>query len=137
MATIPASPGLEQVPVVAFFAHVDTSPDFSGTAVKPIVHRRWRGRPIRFPDAPQLVLDARQSPELQAHVGDDLVTASGQSLLGADDKAGIAILMTLVSHLLGRSSFKHGPLRVCFLPDEEVGRHGARTLDLNLLGARN
>jgi tripeptide aminopeptidase len=135
MASLPASAGLEGLPVVAFFGHVDTAPDFCASGVKPIVHRRWAGQPIRLPDDPARVLDPEQLPELRAVVGGDLVTASGTTLLGADDKAGIAIIMSLASHLLEHAGLPHGPLRVCFLPDEEVGRHGARTLDLDRLGA--
>lgn len=135
MATVPASPGGEALPTVAFLAHVDTASDFCATGVKPLVHRRWNGKPIRLPDDPTRVLDARHNPELKAVRGHDLITASGTTLLGADDKAGVAIIMALAEHLRAQPELPHGPVRLCFLPDEEVGLRGAQTLDLDRLGA--
>jgi tripeptide aminopeptidase len=135
MATIPASVRGSKSPTIAFLSHVDTSGDFSGTGVKPIVHRRWNGRPIRLPDDPSRILDPKHDPDLASMVGKDIVTASGRTLLGGDDKAGVAIIMTLVEHLLTHAELPHGPLRVCFLPDEEVGLRGAAQLDLDRLGA--
>ncbi len=134
MATIPATSARKKLPTVAFLAHVDTAPDFSGTGVKPIVHRKWNGQVIRLPDDPRRVLDPERMPELRRAVGKDIVTASGTTLLGADDKAGVAIVMTLAAHLLANPKIAHGPIRVCFTPDEEVGR-GVEKLDLNELGA--
>ena len=122
LATIPATTRKAGVPAVAFLAHVDTAPDFSGKNVKPIVHRRYDGGPIRFPDNPRLVLDAAAAPELPQAKGKDVVTASGNTLLGADDKAGVAVVMTLAERLLKNPALKHGPIRICFTPDEEIGR---------------
>lgn len=121
IATIPATVKSE-VPTIAFLAHVDTTPQFSGTGVKPIVHRNYDGGAIRFPDAPDLVLSPDNSPYLASKRGEDIVTASGTTLLGADDKAGIAIIMAAARHLLRNPDSPHGTIRVCFTPDEEIGR---------------
>jgi tripeptide aminopeptidase len=124
LGTIPASPGLEGagVPTVAFLAHVDTAPAFSGAGVEPIVHRDYAGGDLVLPDDPGRVLSPERFPYLAAKVGDDIVTASGTTLLGADDKAGVAIVMTLARRLLADPGALHGPIRVCFTPDEEIGR---------------
>jgi tripeptide aminopeptidase len=108
---------------------VDTAPDFSGKGVKPIVHRKYDGGPIRFPENPRLVLDASVAPELLQAKGKDIITASGTTLLGSDDKAGVAVLMTLADQLLRDRSICHGPIHICFTPDEEIGR-GVEKLDL-------
>ncbi|HYP58952.1 MAG TPA: peptidase T [Thermomicrobiales bacterium] len=121
LATIPAT-GKTAAPTIAFLGHVDTSPAFSGTDVAPIVHRNYAGGEITFPDDPELVLSPEQFPYLGAKVGDDIITASGKTLLGADDKAGVAIVMAMVRHLLEHPELAYGPVRVCFTPDEEVGR---------------
>ena len=134
MATVPATTRKPGVPPIALLAHVDTAPDCSGKGVKPIVHRRYDGSAVRFPDNPRLVLDPATSPELATAKGKDLVTASGTTLLGSDDKAGVAVVMTLVDKLLQNTKLKHGPVRVCFTPDEEIGR-GVDHLDLETLGA--
>jgi tripeptide aminopeptidase len=134
LATVPATSKAVSLPTVAFLAHVDTAPDFSGQGVKPVVHRQYKGGPIRFPDNPALVLDPAENPDLLAAKGKDLVTGSGRTLLGADDKAGVAIVMTLVEHLLAHPEIKHGPIRICFTHDEEIG-HGVDKLDLGELGA--
>jgi tripeptide aminopeptidase len=133
LATIPATASRRGIPTVAFFAHVDTAPDFSGTGVKPIVHRNYDGKPIRFPRNSKLVLDDTVAPELFHAKGKDIVTASGDTLLGADDKAGVACLMTLADQLLNNSKVKHGKVRLCFTPDEEIGR-GVDHLSLKELG---
>ncbi|HWQ91925.1 MAG TPA: peptidase T [Clostridia bacterium] len=133
LATIPATTKRRK-PTIAFFAHVDTAPDFSGKGVKPMVHRNFNGRPIRFPDNPRLVLDEVAAPDLATARGKDIVTASGGTLLGADDKAGVAILVTLAETLLKNSNIEHGKIRLCFTPDEEIGR-GVDKLDLKELGA--
>ncbi len=122
LASIPASPDRAAAPVVAFLAHVDTAPQFNATGVKPIVHRAYDGGEIRFPDAPGLVLSPAASPYLAERVGDDIVTASGTTLLGADDKAGVAIIMTAARHLLASPDLPRGKVRLCFTPDEEIGR---------------
>lgn len=134
LATLPATTPKAGVPTVAFLAHVDTAPDFSGKDVKPIVHKKYSGKIIRLPNDKTQVLDPALEPELLNAVGKDIVTASGDTLLGADDKAGVAIVMTLADYLLQHPEIKHGPLRLCFTPDEEVGR-GVEHLDLNELGA--
>jgi tripeptide aminopeptidase len=134
MASIPANTRKRRVPTVAFLAHVDTAPDCSGKNVKPIVHRKYDGRVIKFPDKPGLTLDPATSPELRTAIGKDIVTASGTTLLGSDDKSGVAVIMTLVERLLRKTKRKHGLIRVCFTPDEEIG-HGVDKLDLRMLGA--
>jgi tripeptide aminopeptidase len=134
MASIPANTRKARVPTVAFLAHVDTAPDCSGKNVKPIVHRKYDGRLIKFPNKPGLTLDPATSPELRTALGKDIVTASGTTLLGSDDKSGVAVIMTLVERLLREKKRKHGLVRVCFTPDEEIGR-GVDKLDLRMLGA--
>ena len=134
LASIPANTRRRRVPTVAFLAHVDTAPDCSGKNVKPIVHRKYNGRVIKFPDNPGLTLDPATSPELKTAVGKDIVTASGTTLLGSDDKSGVAVVMSLVERLLRETKRKHGLIRVCFTPDEEIGR-GVNKLDLQMLGA--
>ncbi|HLB45947.1 MAG TPA: peptidase T [Anaerolineales bacterium] len=133
LATIPATTK-KRVPTVALFAHVDTVSGFSGEGVKPIVHRKWNGKPVVLPDDPAQVIDVVKYPEMKNHVGKDLVTASGTTLLGADDKSGVAVVMTLAAHLLSHPEIEHGPIRICFNPDEEIGR-GVDKLDLAELGA--
>ena len=119
LATIPGTaPG----PTVGFLAHVDTAPQFNATGVKPRVIRGYNGGEISFPDNPALTLTPEDNPYLATKVGHDLVTASGLTLLGADDKAGVAILMTAARHLLQNPDLKHPPLRLAFTPDEEIGR---------------
>jgi tripeptide aminopeptidase len=121
LATIPATTS-SPTPAIAFLAHVDTAPQFHATGVKPIVHRRYDGSVIVLPDAPDIRLSPERFPYLAEKVGDDIITASGTTLLGADDKAGVAIVMTMARHLLTNPDLPHGPIRVCFTPDEEVGR---------------
>ncbi len=121
LATIPATVERD-VPTIAFLAHVDTAPGFNATGVKPIVHRAWNGEDIALPDDPTQVLSAEESPYLAENTGEDIITASGTTLLGADDKAGVAIIMAMARHLLDNSDIPHGPIRICFTPDEEIGR---------------
>ena len=133
IGTIPAT--VEgNIPRVAFLAHVDTTAQFNGFGVKPIVHRTYDGSPIVLPDDPSQVIEPATSPYLGTKLGDDVITASGTSLLGADDKAGVAIIMTLAEHLLAHPEIPHGPIRICFTPDEEIGR-GIDGLDLDDLAA--
>ena len=121
LASIP--PTVEtDVPTIALLAHVDTSPAFSGAGIKPIVHRNYDGGDIVMPDSPELVLSPENAPYLRQRVGDDIVTASGNTLLGADDKAGVAIVMAAAGHLLRNPDIPHGPVRIGFTPDEEIGR---------------
>jgi tripeptide aminopeptidase len=133
VATIPATTE-RPVPRVAFLAHVDTYPGFNGFGVKPLIHRQYDGSPIVLPDDPQQVLSPETMPYLGQKIGDDIITASGTTLLGADDKAGVAIVMTLAEELLRRSDVEHGEVRVCFTTDEEIGR-GVGHLDLAALDA--
>lgn len=121
LATIPATAD-GNIPTVAFLGHVDTAPAFNATGVKPIVHRAWDGTDIVLPDDPSQVLSAAALPYLGSRIGDDIITASGTTLLGADDKAGIAIIMAMARHLIDNPDLKHGPIRICFTPDEEIGR---------------
>ena len=133
IATIPATVG-DALPRIAFLAHVDTSGAFNASGVKPIVHRAYDGEPLVLPDDRSQVLSPRVNPYLGQKLDDDIVTASGTTLLGADDKAGIAIIMTLAAHLLAHPELPHGEIRLCFTPDEEIGR-GIDYLDLADLAA--
>lgn len=133
-ATVPATSGNSDKPAVAFLAHVDTAPQYYASGVKPIVHRAWDGSDIKLPDNPDMVISVKNSPYLAGKVGDDIVTASGLTLLGADDKAGCAIVMTLAEYLLAHPEIPHGKLRLCFTTDEEIGT-GVHHLDLAELGA--
>jgi tripeptide aminopeptidase len=134
LATIPATSAKPGIPTIAFFAHVDTARDFSGRGVKPIVHRDYDGKPIVLPDDPGRVLDPATNEDLAGKKGETIITASGTTLLGADDKAGVAIVMTLAATLLANRTIPHGRIRVCLNPDEEIGR-GVEKLDLDALGA--
>ncbi len=119
VATIPGTaPG----PTIGFLAHVDTAPQFNATGVKPRVIKGYNGGDITFPDDPELVLSPDEHPYLAEKIGHDLITASGTTLLGADDKAGVSILMTMARHLIENRDIAHGPIRIAFTPDEEIGR---------------
>jgi tripeptide aminopeptidase len=120
LATLPGTAA--NAPAIALLAHVDTAPQFNATGVRPVVHRAYDGRAIAFPDAPDLRLSPAESPYLAERVGDDIVTGSGTTLLGADDKAGVAILMTAAAELLRSPERPRGPVRLAFTPDEEIGR---------------
>jgi tripeptide aminopeptidase len=122
LATIPATINDRDVLTTALLAHVDTTPQFSGTGVKPIVHRNYSGGEIVLPDDPSVVLSPAHFPYLGTKLGEDIITASGTTLLGADDKAGVAIVMTVARHLLKNRDLPHGRIRICFTPDEEIGR---------------
>ncbi len=132
-ATIPATTD-KQVPVLCYCAHVDTAPDCSGTGVKPILHRNYTGADIVLPDDPTVVITTKDHPYLQQRIGDDIITASGTTLLGADDKAGVAIIMDLAQYLIANPQIKHGKIRILFTPDEEIGR-GVAKVDMQKLGA--
>ena len=133
MATIPAT-GPKNFPVICFCAHVDTAPDCPGANVKPIVHRNYQGQDLILPDDPSQVIRMTDYPYLAEKLGEDIITASGTTLLGADDKAGVAIIMDFANFLITNPSIEHGPVRLLFTPDEEVGR-GTEKLDLKKLGA--
>lgn len=133
MATIPAT-HQRKVPVVCFCAHVDTAPDCSGTLVKPLLHKNYNGAPIVLPDDNTQVISTDAYPYLKKFIGKSIITASGKTLLGADDKAGVAIIMEMASYLMKNTSIEHGTIKILFTPDEEVGR-GTEYLDLQKLGA--
>ncbi len=122
------------VPTVCFCAHMDTAPDVSGKNVKPILHKNYDGTPITLPEDGNQVITTDQHPYLKEKIGDDLITASGNTLLGADDKAGVACIMDFVEYLMGNAEVKHGDIRILFTPDEEVGR-GVNHLDMEKLNA--
>ncbi|MGC4232689.1 MAG: peptidase T [Niabella sp.] len=132
-ATIPATTS-KQVPVICFCSHVDTSPDCSGANVKPIVHKNYDGKDIVLPDDPAQVISVRHHSYLKKRIGDDIITASGTTLLGADDKAGVAIIMDLANYLVTHPEVKHGTIKILFTPDEEIGR-GVDKVNLQKLGA--
>lgn len=133
MATIPAT-SPKNFPVICFCAHVDTAPDCPGANVKPIVHRNYQGQDLILPDDPSQVIRMTDYPYLAEKLGEDIITASGTTLLGADDKAGVAIIMDFANFLITNPSVEHGAVRLLFTPDEEVGR-GTEKLDLKKLSA--
>ena len=134
MATIPATTRRKNVPVIGFVAHVDTSPESPGAGVKPIVHRRWQGEDIMLPDDPTAVLRLAENPALKEQIGNDIITASGTTLLGADDKAGVAEIVAAAEYLVAHPEIPHGTVRIAFTPDEEVGR-GTERFDVKKFGA--
>lgn len=133
-ATIPAT-SKKEVPVLCFCSHVDTAPDCSGKGVKPILHMNYDGKDIVLPDDPTVVISTKEHPYLKERIGDDIITASGTTLLGADDKAGVAIIMDLAQYLIQHPEVPHGKIRILFTPDEEVGR-GVNKVDMQKLGAQ-
>lgn len=133
--TIPSTTEKNNVPVICFCSHVDTAPDCSGTNVKPILHSNYNGSDIVLPDDNTQVLKMSVSPYLKNHVGSDIITASGLTLLGADDKSGVAVIMQAAQYLISNPSIKHGVIKVMFTPDEEVGR-GTAKIDMQKLGAQ-
>jgi len=132
-ATIPSNTE-KKVPVICFCAHVDTAPDCSGKDVKPIVHNNYQGHDIVLPDDTTQILKTTDYPYLQTQIGNDIITASGKTLLGSDDKAGVAEIMDLANFLMTNKELKHGEIKILFTPDEEVGR-GTEKVDLKKLGA--
>ncbi|MEK7329427.1 MAG: peptidase T [Candidatus Eisenbacteria bacterium] len=134
MATIPATTKKPNVPVIGFVAHVDTSPEASGAGVKPIVHANWQGQDIVLPDDPTAVLRLADNPGLGEQIGNDIITASGTTLLGADNKAGVAEIVAAAEVLVAHPEIPHGAIRIGFTPDEEVGR-GTVHFDVKRFGA--
>ena len=132
-ATIPGNSD-KNVPVICFCAHVDTAPDASGTGVKPLLHQNYQGQDITLPDDPGQVLRKADFPYLERLVGHDLITASGTTLLGSDDKAGVAEIMDAANFFIQNPQVKHGTIKLLFTPDEEVGK-GTVKVDLHKLGA--
>jgi tripeptide aminopeptidase len=133
-ATIPSNSDKKNIPVICFCSHVDTAPDCSGTHVKPIHHRYYDGNDIVLPDDPTQVLSIVNSPYLQAHLNQGIITASGLTLLGADDKSGVAAIMEAVLYFMQHPAVKHGDIKILFTPDEEVGK-GTAKVDMKKLGA--
>ncbi|TCJ17500.1 peptidase T [Flaviaesturariibacter flavus] len=133
-ATVPSNVD-KDVPVICFCSHVDTAPDASGTGVKPLLHRNYTGQDIALPDDPSIVISKADFPYLEQLTGHDIITASGTTLLGADDKAGVAEIMDAAHFLMTHPEVKHGAIRILFTPDEEVGR-GTAKVDMQRLGAR-
>jgi tripeptide aminopeptidase len=133
-ATIPSNSTKENIPTICFCSHVDTAPDCSGANVKPILHQNYQGQDIILPDDPSQVITVKDHPYLSKRIGDDIITASGLTLLGADDKAGVAIIMQLAQELMNNSSHIHGDVQILFTPDEEVGR-GVDKLEMDKLNA--
>jgi tripeptide aminopeptidase len=134
MATIPATTTKSDVPVIGFIAHVDTSPEMPGAGVTPIVHRHYDGRDLVLPGDPSAVLRFADNPALAEQIGHDIVTASGTTLLGADDKAGVAEIVTAAAYLVDHPEIPHGDVRIGFTPDEEIGR-GTQYFDIARFGA--
>jgi tripeptide aminopeptidase len=134
LATIPATVA-HVAPTMAWIAHVDTSPETSGAGVKPIVHANYDGRDLVLPGDPSKVIRVADNPELTALQGKTLITSDGTTLLGSDDKSGVAVIVEAAAQLLARPEIPHGPIRICFTCDEEIG-HGVDHLDLKKLGAQ-
>lgn len=132
-ATIPSN-SEKQVPVICFCSHMDTSPDCSGKNVKPIIHVNYQGQDLVLPDDHSIVLKMTEHPDLKDQIGNDIITASGNTLLGADNKAGIAEIMEAAAFLVAHPDVKHGTIKILFTPDEEIGR-GVDQADLKKLGA--
>ncbi|MBK8967223.1 MAG: peptidase T [Saprospiraceae bacterium] len=133
-ATIPANTD-KKVPVICFCSHVDTAPDCSGAGVKPIVHSKYKGQDLVLPDDPSIVIREKEHEDLKHQHGNDIITASGTTLLGADNKAGVAAIMDAANILINNPAIKHGKIRILFTPDEEIGR-GVNKVDMKKLGAR-
>lgn len=132
-ATIPST-SQKEVPVICFCSHMDTSPDSSGKNVKPVIHKNYQGQDIILPDNPAEIIRLNDHPDLKDQIGNDIITASGNTLLGADNKAGIAEIMDFANYLLLHPEIKHGTIKILFTPDEEIGR-GVDKVDLIRLGA--
>jgi tripeptide aminopeptidase len=133
-ATLPSNTKKQNVPTLCFCSHMDTAPDCSGKNVKPILHHKYTGAPITLPDDESQIITVEKHPYLKEKIGDDIITASGLTLLGADDKAGVAIIMDFAHFIMKNPHIEHGKIRILFTPDEEVGR-GVEHLDMKKLNA--
>jgi tripeptide aminopeptidase len=133
-ATIPATSSKRDVPVIGFIAHVDTSPEMSGADVKPIIHENYQGQDLVLPDDSSAIIKFADNPALRDQVGHDIITSSGATLLGADNKAGVAEIVGAAEYLMAHPEISHGPVRLGFTPDEEVGR-GTEHFDVEKFGA--
>lgn len=132
-ATIPSNSN-KDIPTICFCAHMDTAPDCSGKDVKPIVHKNYDGTPITLPDDDSQIITTEKHPYLKEKIGDDIITASGLTLLGADDKAGVACIMDFATFMMNNPGFEHGKIRILFTPDEEIGK-GVDHVDMDRLAA--
>src|SRR6266852_2483284 len=138
LATIPATnrgDNSPRSPTIAWIAHLDTSPETSGHNVKPVVHRDYDGQDIVLPGDPTKIIRVSECPELVPLTGSTIITTDGTTLLGSDDKSGVAVIMETAAYLTAHPEIRHGPIRICFTCDEEIG-HGVDHLDLNKLGAQ-
>jgi tripeptide aminopeptidase len=133
-ATLPSNSKKQNIPTLCFCSHMDTAPDCSGKNVKPILHHKYTGSPIVLPDDEAQIITVEKHPYLKEKIGDDIITASGLTLLGADDKAGVAIIMDFAHFIMKNPHIEHGKIRILFTPDEEVGR-GVEHLDMKKLNA--
>lgn len=133
-ATIPSNSTKQNIPTICFCSHMDTSPDCSGLNVKPIVHQNYDGRDLILPDDSSIVLKLSEHKDLKNQIGNDIITASGTTLLGADNKAGVAEIMDAAYQLVNNPQIVHGDIKILFTPDEEVGR-GVEHVDMKKLGA--
>ncbi len=134
MATLPSNTK-KNVPTIGFISHVDTSPAVTGTNVSPVIHKNYQGGDIVLPKDPTKVIIASENPELKEMFGLDIITSDGTTLLGADDKAGIAEIVDAMNYLIQHPEVKHGTIRICFTPDEEVGR-GTEKFNVTKYGAK-
>lgn len=132
-ATIPSN-SEKKVPIICFCSHMDTSPDCSGKDVKPIIHENYQGEDLVLPDDNSIVLKLSEHKDLKDQIGNDIITASGTTLLGADNKAGLAEIMEATAFLMQNPDIKHGEIKILFTPDEEIGR-GVDKADLKKLAA--
>ena len=132
-ATIPSNTP-KKTPTICFCSHVDTSPDCSGENVKPIIHVNYQGQDLILPDDPSIILKMREHPDLAQQIGNDIITASGKTLLGADNKAGVAEIMDAANYFMKHPELKHGDIKILFTPDEEIGR-GVNHVDMQKLNA--
>ena len=135
MGTIPSNCDSSDIPSIAWIAHVDTSPEVSGAGVKPQVIENYDGKDIVLPEDSSVVITVKENPNLTKCIGQSIVTSDGTTLLGADNKAGVAEIMTAVELIMSDNSISHGEIKICFTPDEEVGR-GTEKIDLKKLGAK-
>ncbi|MBP7184044.1 MAG: peptidase T [Saprospiraceae bacterium] len=133
-ATLNSNSDKKKIPTICFCSHVDTAPDCSGKDVKPIIHKNYQGKDIVLPDNKDVVIRLKDHEDLKDQIGNDIITASGNTLLGADDKAGVAEIMDAIHYLVNNPQVKHGTIKVLFTPDEEIGR-GTDKVDLKKLGA--
>ena len=133
-ATVPATTKKANVPVIGFIAHADTSPEADGANVKTVIHRNWQGGDIVLPDDPTAVLRLKDNPMLLRQKGNDIITASGKTLLGADNKAGVAEIVAAAEYLVQHPEIAHVAIRIGFTPDEEVGG-GTKYFDVKRFGA--